>query len=69
MPDGYRIVSQRQTVDFSAAGGFDDVMEVTAETDRGTPFKVRIPVRLYNEAEVLRQLDARAAGIIAVESL
>lgn len=69
MAVGWRVVSQRQFEELTAAGSFESVVEVTFALNSGTQGKVKIPSRLYSE-EYARDTIGRAADTMgAVENL
>lgn len=69
MAAGYRVVSQRQTIELTPDGRFVDVMEVTAETPHGATFTVRVPLSAYTADTVAALLAERAATISDIAGL
>jgi hypothetical protein len=61
---------QRQYEDYTSAGTFVPVVEVTFEViASGTVGTVKVPLRDYTEERVRALIDARAQAMAAVESL
>lgn len=66
----WRVVNQHQTTQLTAAGTFEDVMEVTATSNEtGTPVTIRVPLTRYTPEYVKEQLDSQFATVHAVHAL
>lgn len=66
----WRVVNQHQTTTLTAAGTFEDVMEITAVSNStSTPVTIRVPLTHYTEDNVKKQLDARFDAVHAVHNL
>lgn len=66
----WHIVSQHQTTDLAPNGQFQDVMEVTGQSDdTGVHATVRVPLAAYNAENVERLMDQRFAVVHAVHAL
>ena len=64
-----RVTGQRQTTIIDDAGNLQQVMAVTARTDKGIAFTVDVPIHEYNRATVEKMLTERAAEIDAVHGI
>ena len=71
MADTFRILSQTQATAIRPAGGFQQVMRITAETRaHGVVFSVDVPVSNYSDTSYVHDLlDARSREIDAVQRL
>lgn len=68
--EAWHVVTQHQTTDLAPNGTFQDVMEVTAQSDQdGTHVTVKVPMSAYTPENVERLLDQRFATVHAVTSL
>lgn len=57
MADGWAIVDQRGTERLGPAGRFEDVVEVSIRTDRGTTKTFTIPDGMYSVTYVKNLVD------------
>jgi hypothetical protein len=69
MPQGWKVVQQRQTTDLTPDGRFLDIMEIMVETVEGVTFTLKVPVSAYSPETVAQLASARAAQISAVHNL
>lgn len=57
MADGWRVVSQNATERFAPGGKFEQVVEVTIETARGTTKTFNVPEGMYSPTYVKSVVD------------
>lgn len=69
MADGWRVVSQRGTERLTAAGKFEQGVEVSVETVNGTPNTFFIPQAKYTADYVQATVDEWAERERAVHNL
>lgn len=70
MADTYKIIEQRPTVDLSAAGTSQEVMEIVFTTKpHNQPGRVRVPMSQYTPDEVARIVGEAAENIETIQNL
>jgi hypothetical protein len=70
MAAGWHITGQRQSSVLNGNGGFDDVMEISFQTDpEGISGSVKVPLRVYSDESVRNAVDELAKTMKAVHNL
>lgn len=64
-----RVISQRQTTIIAEDGTLQQVMAVTAKSDKGVVFTVDVPLDSYSRASIEQAINDRASAIDDVHGI